>query len=357
MKKPIILILALAVLAALGFYAMNLKENAGTTVKTELIDFAIKDVSTVDKIVIKDSYGNTFELKKGASEWTDKKGGCVPQESVEFIIDAFKNIEFKGYLPDNSHERMTKMMTAQHTSVEIYQNGEWTKTWYIGPPAKDHYGQVMLLDSKEYGKSDIPVLMKIKGMNGIIEPRFYADARKWMCTEIIALGMNEIASVDVKFYDEPQRSFKVTKQGNAMNVYQNGNPIPADTAMIFRYLNNYQKVHFELANYQLSRAQVDSLKKSRPFAVMTIKETNQHSTRLRCFRIGDAPSENAGMMTVENMDKNRLWVELPNGEVVKCQYFVFNPLLLGHVYFPLNLEGVQTHDGITPIDEVYEQEK
>jgi len=23
--------------------------------------------------------------------------------------------------------------------------------------------------------------------------------------------------------------------------------------------------------------------------------------------------------------------------LVKCQYFVFNPLLLGHIYFPLDL--------------------
>jgi hypothetical protein len=29
-----------------------------------------------------------------------------------------------------------------------------------------------------------------------------------------------------------------------------------------------------------------------------------------------------------------LWCELPNGDLVKCQYFTFNPLILGHVYFP-----------------------
>jgi hypothetical protein len=31
---------------------------------------------------------------------------------------------------------------------------------------------------------------------------------------------------------------------------------------------------------------------------------------------------------------NSFWCILPNGQLVKCQYFVFNPLLLGHVYFP-----------------------
>ena len=32
--------------------------------------------------------------------------------------------------------------------------------------------------------------------------------------------------------------------------------------------------------------------------------------------------------------RNNFWCILPNGQLVKCQYFVFNPLLLGHVYFP-----------------------
>jgi hypothetical protein len=34
---------------------------------------------------------------------------------------------------------------------------------------------------------------------------------------------------------------------------------------------------------------------------------------------------------------NKFWCELPTGELVKCQYFVFNPLILGHIYFPMDL--------------------
>jgi len=34
------------------------------------------------------------------------------------------------------------------------------------------------------------------------------------------------------------------------------------------------------------------------------------------------------------MDMNKFWCQLPSGELVKCQYFTFNPLILGHVYFP-----------------------
>jgi hypothetical protein len=349
MKKTILLLVSLAIISVAAWYAYQLVQNKGKS-DTELIEFAIEDVSAVDKVIISDPFGRRFTIVKKGKEWTDDKGGCIVQESVEFILDAFKKIEFKGYLPDNSHERFQTLMASQHTKVEIFQNGEWIKTWYIGPSAQDHYGQVMLLDDKVAGKSDIPVLMKIRGTHGIIEPRFFADARKWRCTNIFSLELSDIAMVDLKFNDEPKRSFRVTKDRTNMHVYQQGKELSdVDTAMIFRYLHKYKKVHFDLPNYELSEAQVDSLKNTTPFCVLTVKETNGNQSKLRCFRIKSEPIVQAdGLMQVEDIDQNKFWCELPNGELVKCQYFVFNHLFLGHVYFPLDLTGIKTHDGIIP---------
>ena len=60
------------------------------------------------------------------------------------ILQAFKNIEFKGYLPEKSVKKFTNVMTAQHVKVEVFSGGDWDKTWYIGPASQDHYGQIML---------------------------------------------------------------------------------------------------------------------------------------------------------------------------------------------------------------------
>ena len=40
-------------------------------------------------------------------------------------------------------------------------------------------------------------------------------------------------------------------------------------------------------------------------------------------------------------DANRFWCVLPSGELVKCQYFVFNPLIMGHIYFAARPEEVE----------------
>jgi hypothetical protein len=336
-RKLVVLVLSLLVLSFLGWYAFSLLSNKGKS-DTELIEFSVADTASVNRITITDPFSRKIELVRNGKEWSEADGSCVMQQNVNFILEAFNNIEFKGYLPDNSIERFTNLMSSQHTKVEIYQNGTWSKTWYIGPASQDHYGQIMLLDSDEHGKSAKPVMMKIKGENGIIDPKFFADKRKWMCTNIFAVPLNRIAKVDVRFFDDPVLSFSVTKKGAKVSVYQQGRKLPKiDTAMAYRYLQNYKKVHFDIANFQLNNKQVDSLKRTNPFAVLSLTETNGKTTRLRMFRIKSEDLFTNEFGDVVNMDMNHFWCELPNGEVVKCQYFAFNPLLMGHVYFPMDL--------------------
>ncbi len=351
MKKLIILIVALLLVGGLGYYAMTLSEKAGQS-DLELIDFAIEDIESVDKIVITDKFQRKYTLNKSGDRWEGPNGECVTQEKVGFVLDAFKNIKFKGYLSDGSIDHFTKMMSAQNIKVEIFQNGEWTKTWYIGPSTQDHMGQIMLLDSKEEGKSSVPVEVELSNMKGIIDPRFHADPFEWQCTDIFKISMNQIKSVDVKFNDEPQRSFKVVKDGQDIDVYQSGKLLKdVKTQSAYVYLNNYQKVHWEKANYVLDEKGVDSLKKTTPFCVLTLKETNGKSTALKMYRIIAAANEHAGLADVVNPDLNSFWCELPNGRLVKCQYFVFNPLIMGHVYFPLDLTGITTIDGMRELED------
>lgn len=364
MKKIIILSISVLVLIGLGFYASVLFKKKGNSNPTELTDFAVKDIETIDKIIITDNFGRVMEVKKSGKTWTDAKGGCIMQEGVEFVLDAIKNVELKGYLDGGKAENMKNLMISQHIKVEIFQNGDWVKTWYIGPPAPDHLGQIMLLESDETGKSDQPVIMQIKGVHGIIEPRFYADPFKWKCTNVFALSLRDIKRVDVKYTQTPAQSFTVKNKGNSFEVYQQNIPLPnVDTALIFTYLNKFKKVHYELPNYLLNKRQVDSLKRTNPFCILTVDEKNStsiklwnwvifkydKSTKLKMYRIPTTdPFPNEFGQQVY-YDTEHFWCELPSGELVKCQNFVFNPLILGHIYFPLDLSSFDLGD-YTPGD-------
>lgn len=348
MKKVIVLLAVLIVVGLLTYFGWKVVKNSGSSVESELIEFAIKDTEKIDRIVVTDNFGRVMDLRlpKGSDRWTDKDGNCISQEGIFYILDACKKIEFKGYLTDNSVETNKKIMLSNHIKVEYYLDGKWHKTWYVGPPSKDHLGQVMLLDSKELGRSDKPVIMTIKGMYGIIEPRFYADPLKWSCTQIFQLTPEEIKKVEVTYPLQPARSFSVETLGRGKySVRQQNIPLPAvDTQFVMLYLNKFKKIHYEMPNYVLNATQIDSLKKTSPFCILKIDLANGKSEQMRMFRIpSETPQINElGQPVVHEVD--RFWAELPNGEITKCQYFVFDPITLGHLYFPLDLSSLDLNN-------------
>jgi hypothetical protein len=335
MKKIIILVLSIVILSLLGFMTYKTIKSSGKS-DVNLLEFGIADTNKVDKIVITDAFSNKITLKREGKLWTDAQGGCISQNNIQLILQAFKNIEFKGYLPEKSLKKFTTIMTAQNVKVEIFTEGEWDKTWYIGPASQDHYGQIMLLETANDGKSKSPVIMKLKDLRGIIEPRFFADKRKWVCTKIFELKQSQIASIEVQNLDKPQRSFKIDNSTTTPKVLSAGKPLTnIDTMMVFRYLQNFKKIHYNLANYELTKKQVDSLKLTKPFSILTLKEKNGTTTKLRMFKIkAKEPQKNefAEVMTADDMDN--FWCEINGKDLVKCQFFVFNPILIGEAYFP-----------------------
>jgi hypothetical protein len=333
-KKLLSLIALLLGILALAVFAVNLIENKGNS-DTEWINFAIEDTTRISKIIIEDTYGQHMELIQDGSQWHDENGDCVSKPNVSFILEAAKLIEFKGYLPEKSKAKFTELMATQHIKVSYFIDGRWTKSWYIGPPAQDHYGQIMLLETADEGKSKDPVMMRIKGLNGIISPRFFAERKRWMCTEIFALNTEDITAVDLKNVENPALSFNIKNLGRRFEVRSHGKKLKVlDTANVYRYLQGFKKIHFNFPNIELSKKQVDSVKRSPLFSQLKVTERGGKQTILRMHRIkSEVPQRNEVGEMVE-MDMNLFWAELPNGELVKCQYFVFNALLMGHIYFP-----------------------
>lgn len=337
LKQVFILIFGLLSVGGLAWYTYYIINDDKKPVG-ELIDFAVKDTSAITKIRITDPYSRTIELIRKNKTWTDGNDGCITQDLVHNILDVATNIEFKGYLPKNSHQTFKDKMSSYHTKVEFFVKNKWYKTWYIGPPSQDHYGQIMLLDSKDYGKSAEPVMMKIKGVHGIIEPNFFADSRQWICTNIFAVPLEKLLEVQVINHEDSTRSFRISKNNSAYTVSQFDQPLAyVDTANLYRYLHNYKKIHFDIPNYELTDSQCDSLKKTQAFTELVLKEGTliQHKTmRLKMYRIPSEESQRNEFGELVNQDMNKFWCELPDGSLVKCQYHVFNPLLFGYIYFP-----------------------
>jgi hypothetical protein len=341
MKRIIIIILGISLLVGLGIFTSRLISKKGKSDENlAAFNFEIQDTASVNKIIITEPNGMEMTLVRTPNGWTDGKGECVQPTQVFNILEALYNVRFKGYVPENSMKTIINRISSIGIKVQYFQNDEWSKTWYIGGSTSDHHGTYMLVESEEAGKSDLPVIAEIKGMKGIIEPRFFADPRKWQCSGVFSYQMDEIAEVNVKFPQRPDRSFEVRKIKNEYLVKYGGKYLTSlDTNMVYRYLLNYKRINFENPNYELSDKQIDSLKRSKPFCELKLRTTKGEKKKLRMFRIkatGDTEGEVDDFGDKAAYDINRFWCELPDGQLVKCQYFVFNPLIMGHIYFNPN---------------------
>lgn len=346
MKRIIIIILGVGLLVGLGIYTSKLISKKGTSDENlAAFNFDIKDTASVDKIIITEPNGMEITLLRSGTTWTDGKGQCIQSAQVFNILDALYNIRFKGYIPENGVKTVINRMATIGIKVQYFQHGDWSKTWYIGGSTADHHGTFMLIDSKEAGKSDLPVIAEVQGLKGIIEPRFFADPRRWQCSGIFAYQMSEIAEVNVKFPDRKDRNFEVRKIKDDYLVKFGGQYLTSlDTNMVYRYLLNYKRINFENPNFELTNKQIDSLKKAKPFCELSLRTVKNEKKKLRMFRI-KAPL--TGEVEVDDFgdeatyDVNKFWCELPSGEIVKCQYFVFNPIIMGHIYFNPNRYGTK----------------
>ena len=343
-KQLIFVLIGVSGLVVLAYYVSTL---IGSDKKsdTELISFAVEDTLSINKLIITDKDENQIKVIRNGSKWTQIDGSKIKQEMVNNILYLIKNIEFKGYLPDASLKRFEEMMITQHIKLEIFTKKDgWVKTWYIGPTSKDR-GQIILLNSKKDGRSTRPVIMhdKTDPNPRYFEPMFVVDRREWKCSNIFSLQLNQIESVELNFFKNQDRNFKVINSKNDPFVEYKGSKLKTDLKMIYKYLQLFKKVHFNEPNYVLNTSQSDSLKKTKPFAQLNLIEKSGKSTTLKMYKMPikqNAAQINESMEVVEmNMDK--FWCELNNGELVKCQFFSFNKILNGHVYFPeMNVEEV-----------------
>jgi hypothetical protein len=335
--KTGIIILVLACLAAAAYYLSN--QQVGASMAEEaLSEFGIKDTASIDKLVITGTDGSAgVVLLKKNGEWVSDKNECVQQHLVETLLHTIRYIRVKGPVSAGAISNITKSLLAHHKKMEIYQNGELTKTWYVGNPTQDQYGTFMLLKDPEKGMSPEPYIMFLPTMHGSLTPRFISDPLQFECTGVFNYDPLNIGEVSVSFAADTMINYRIKAlDKNRFELYADDEKVSAfDTAQVRNYLLNYQKIHFEQHNYILNEAEVDSLKNSTPEQVITVKTKAGEAKTIKLYK-RKYDYEKFGLDgELLTWDQDRAWVVLDDGTLVAGQYFVFDVLTVPFNYFEI----------------------
>lgn len=332
MKKIIIIIIGVLLIGGLAYYASNLSKGAKAT-DISLIAFAIEDTASVNKIEIYDSYNDieyTVERNK-EGVWVGENGECVRQDVVIVMLETMNRIILRGYVPQSATQNMKKLLMAQHKRVKIYQNGKWVKTWYVGHSTRDRMGTHMLLETPTI-TSDNPVIMGMKGFFGILEPRFFADPRRFTCTNLFSFKREDLGEIEVINRVNPTASFKVeVKNADEYLVTSNGEIVnQVDRNNLVFYLNGFEDVHFNQPNYTMSEAEIDSLRNVSPDYELKIKTKQNEDFNFKMYRRLDPEYDTKDTIAY---DEDYLWGFTKDDELVRLQYYTVGPLIQGKIVF------------------------
>lgn len=332
MKKIIIIIIGVLLIGGLAYYASNLSKGAKAT-DISLIAFAIEDTASVNKIEIYDSYNDieyTVERNK-EGVWVGENGECVRQDVVIVMLETMNRIMLRGYVPQSATQNMKKLLMAQHKRVKIYQNGKWVKTWYVGHSTRDRMGTHMLLETPTI-ISDNPVIMGMKGFFGILEPRFFADPRRFTCTNLFSFKREDLGEIEVINRVNPTASFKVeVKNADEYLVTSNGEIVnQVDRNNLVFYLNGFEDVHFNQPNYTMSEAEIDSLRNVSPDYELKIKTKQNEDFNFKMYRRLDPEYDTKDTIAY---DEDYLWGFTKDDELVRLQYYTVGPLIQGKIVF------------------------
>lgn len=330
MKKAIQFILLFGVIG-IGIYFMT--KDTSSTLSEGLTDFAVEQpYQRVQKIFFADNNGNTILLEKRKDGMWDLNHKYLARpESVDLLLDVFKNIEVQGPIPTRGLAVTTKLMAVNHVKVEVYTEDENSpeKIWYIGQASAKGYGTEMLLETPEDGRSALPYYTHILSFKGHLKARFFTNENDWRYTSVFEYKNLEFDRVEVEYPMEDHNSFSVNLESNGDLRLFDGRQSELqnfDTSKVRDFILGFKFMHYEIVSDTVSPSFRDSVFNSTPLARFSVIEKGGKDTN----SITLYPIRAYGKFAAENPDKqwdpNRIYGNY-KGEFVFCQYYAFDRIL------------------------------
>lgn len=325
------MLLALLVVAYITAMKSGWFDESTSANDTPQSNFAIKDTASIDKFIIRKSSGEMATLTR------DKKLGWIVNgkikakpECVLLIMRTFKNVSVKTRVGAAARNNVIKNIAAYHRKIEIYQNGELSKIWYIGNLSSDKVGSYFLLETPENGKSTEPFIMELSGFNGEMDTRFFTEEPDWKYTGIFTYKPTEIKEIKVESGENEKEGFTLRALPNRkleLIDYLGGKVKSFDTLTARAYTYSYQKIHYEQMAKLLKFNQIDSLKKLKPLFNVVVKDVYGQEKSIALYHMKNSGGAEDLEGNLLPYNPERAYGFLSNGETVVIQLVVFDKIL------------------------------
>lgn len=213
MGKTLVYIVLLGILG-FGVYYFLLREKDGLYQETEA-NFTFRDTAGIGKIFLVNNEGKSILLERQAdNNWLlNKTYPAMPLQMVN-ILTCLKMQTALTPVSANEHDRVVKLLAGLSTKVEVYsRSGEKIKTFYVGGQGPNYHGSYMITENAQQA-----YLVEIPGFDGYLSPRYTVEINDWRSRSMIDWGLDSIASISIKYAENPLNSYTITNGKAAPTV-------------------------------------------------------------------------------------------------------------------------------------------
>jgi hypothetical protein len=325
MKKNLLSILLLVILGGLAAYFFFTK--SGSTLNSELTEYAVKDTAAITKIFLADKQGNQILLERQSeTKWIVNKEFTARQDGVRNLLDVIARVQIQTPINKSAYETIVKRLSSAGIKVEIYTDAESPmRVYYVGGADQEHTGTEMLIEG-----SSTPHLTHIPGFYGFLTPRYFVNINEWKDREIFRYQYGEIAKIKVEYPQDPTESFEVTDLGNnkfsLLDITTNIDIADYDTLKLLDYIARFQNIQYEGFEETKSEEYINGIKETTPQQIYTI--TDKLGNIKKCTTYLKPSNEGATDLEGNQIyfDLDRFYAEVNGDDFVVIQHFLFDKL-------------------------------
>ncbi len=335
MKNRVLAIIVLSLVAVIVIAQFVGKDNvlyplnfnkSNNTLNEELSNFAVKNIKEVDKIFITDKQNNQVTLDKTEEGWKVNQHFFAREDAIKNLLQCLQKMTVKHPISKAEHNTQIQRLAVSSRKVEVYAKGKKIKTMYIGGATQDQYGTYAILEN-----SSVPFVVHIQGFLGFLTPRFIVTEDLWRENFVFKCKPANITKVQVVNSEEKEKSFTLTKMGNAYSIknYKGQSIRNIDTAQVKFYLSNFKKISYEAMVTEMTEQKRDSLiNKAKPFHTITLEAGKDNRQVIKTFHVkNDTHYNDEGEMLL--YDPDRMYAVFNNNkDIATVQYRTFDKITI-----------------------------
>lgn len=335
-KSSLLVIAALCVLCAISYYLYKNKTSS-TTLQKEACDFAVKDTNSITKIFLADKEGHRITLERKDKGWiVNGEYPCRP-DAISLLLYTIRMVDVKSPVSKAAKEGIIKVMSAKSVKVEIYDENDLIKQYYVGHENQLNDGTYMILTDINSGNNyEDPYLTYIPGFNGFLSTRYFTDESDWRSHLVLNYIPPNIKSIKVEHLESPDSSFTVDlANSNTFSLLNtNGTKLSYDEVKMKQYLAYFQNVSFEKLLTKFNKKLSDSLRNAIPYIKLSITDTQNKTKVFSILHKNTTPELNERYGINYKYDPDRFFLRFDEDkEVALAQFYVFGKILPTYAYF------------------------